>query len=235
VAAVLSTALSCSGARVPLQAAPAPAPSSASTLPSADLLFIVSANAANLTDDNSLVLSNVAETAQFTAAHGRSGVYPIAFFTSTASGSQFLSTDGQWLDNPQAVLFGANSTTGNQTAVLLTLGDPVYDASAQTVTFTYKQLPAAVTSLKYAGGAVGDVIVESQSNAGTPVASQIAPGTTLNSVALFVDMNQQAMQPKAETKTFWWPFWGGWGGYGGCGWGCGYGGGYPYGGYGWGK
>ncbi len=31
----------------------------------------------------------------------------------------------------QAVLFGANSSTGNQTAVLLTLGDPVYDASAQ--------------------------------------------------------------------------------------------------------
>lgn len=28
-------------------------------------------------------------------------------------------------------------------------------------------------------------------------------GTTLNSVALFIDMNQQAMQPKAETKTFW--------------------------------
>ena len=56
---------------------------------------------ANFTGDNSLVLSTVAETAQFTAAHGRSGVYPIAFFTSTASGSQFLSTDGQWLENPQ--------------------------------------------------------------------------------------------------------------------------------------
>ena len=59
--------------------------------------------------------------------------------------------------------------------------------SLQTVTFTYEQLPAEVTSLKYAGGAVGDVIVESQSNAGTPVASQIAPGQTSVVLALSHD------------------------------------------------
>lgn len=143
------------------------------------------------------MLKNVAQTAQFSATGGRSGIYPISYFTSTSAGSQFLSASGQWLDNPQvsmkipciklpmchslqnlfdsgicrqqpykpnklaclcyyswtdvslsvvdsesrwltevvwllqAVLFGASAQSSNQTAVLLTLSQPKYDAAAQ--------------------------------------------------------------------------------------------------------
>ena len=37
-------------------------------------------------------------------------------------------------------------------------------------------------------------------------------GTSLKAAALFIDSNQQALSPKAETKFFFWPLWGGYGG-----------------------
>jgi len=37
----------------------------------------------------------------------------------------------------QAVLFGASGQAGNQTAVLVTLSDPVYDSNAQVRRFFY--------------------------------------------------------------------------------------------------
>ena len=37
-------------------------------------------------------------------------------------------------------------------------------------------------------------------------------GTSLKAAGLFIDSNQQALSPKAETKTFFWPLWGGYGG-----------------------
>ena len=47
----------------------------------------------------------------------------------------------------------------------------------QTLTFPYQQLPATTTSLKYAGGAVGDIVVESENDMGTPLMSQALAGT----------------------------------------------------------
>ena len=56
---------------------------------------------AAFTAENSLVLTGVSESAQFTTTGGRSGIYPTSFFTNTASGSQFVSSSGQWLAEPQ--------------------------------------------------------------------------------------------------------------------------------------
>ena len=47
----------------------------------------------------------------------------------------------------------------------------------QTLTFAYKQLPAALSALQFAGGAVGDMIMESQGNMGTPLLTQSASGS----------------------------------------------------------
>ena len=47
------------------------------------------------------MLTGVSESAQFTTTGGRSGIYPTSFFTNTASGSQFVSSSGQWLAKPQ--------------------------------------------------------------------------------------------------------------------------------------
>lgn len=55
----------------------------------------------------------------------------------------------------------------------------------QTLTFAYKQLPAAKSSLKFAGGAVGDEVMEQGSNTGTPLLSQIAPGEQHMETPLF--------------------------------------------------
>ena len=59
---------------------------------------------ATFTADSSLVLNGVSESAQFTTTAGRSGIYPISFFTNTASGSQFVNSSGQWLAEPQVIM-----------------------------------------------------------------------------------------------------------------------------------
>lgn len=73
----------------------------------------------------------------------------------------------------------------------------------------YTVLPAQQSSLKFSGGAVGDAVAEAQSNTGVPLLANIATRTKFNGAAIFIDSNQMSLQPKAETKTFWWwPSWG---------------------------
>lgn len=77
-------------------------------------------------------------------------------------------------------------------------------AVAQTLAFTYQYLAPAESSLKYAHGAVGHVIKDAQMNPnGLNVIGQIMPGMSMNGAALFIDSNTMALQPKAETKTWW--------------------------------
>ena len=42
-----------------------------------------------------------------------------------------------------------------------------------------------------------------QSGNNMNVIGQIMPGMTMNGAALFIDSNTMALQPKAETKTWW--------------------------------
>lgn len=63
-------------------------------------MYILNAQA-TFTAENSVVLTGVSESAQFTTTGGRSGIYPTSFFTNTAAGSQFVSSSGQWLAEPQ--------------------------------------------------------------------------------------------------------------------------------------
>ena len=62
----------CTGARVPLQAAPAPGPAAAGSK-AVDLHFVVSADKATFNGDKTLSFANVSQTAQFVANSGRSG------------------------------------------------------------------------------------------------------------------------------------------------------------------
>lgn len=73
----------------------------------------------------------------------------------------------------------------------------------QTLTFPYQFLAPTHTSLKYSGGSVGHVVKEAEANTGLNVVGQILPNMTMNGAALFIDSNQMALQPQAETKTWW--------------------------------
>ena len=56
-----------------------------------------------------------------------------AVFANGTAGARYVSADGTWLSIPDAALIGSanNSGAGADTAVLLTLSNPVYDAAAQ--------------------------------------------------------------------------------------------------------
>lgn len=223
--AVLLAALLCTAdARYPGDAmAPAPM-AQGQKQPKADLTFIIPADSANFTQDGKLVLSGVSQTTAFSAKKGESGIYPTSYFTSVAPGSKFVSSAGDWLDAPQAALYGASSPGNNQSVVLLTLGSPSYDPTSRTLSFTYQYLAPVESSVKYSYGAVGHVVKDAKMNPnGLNVIGQIMPGMSMNGAALFIDSNTMALQPKAETKTWWFPWWGG---YNNC-WNCG--GGYNYG------
>lgn len=218
--AVLLAALFCTAdARYPGNAmAPAPM-AEKSKLPKADLTFIIPADSANFTQEGTLVLTGVSQTTAFTAKKGESGIYPTSYFTSVAPGSKFVSSAGKWLDAPQAALYGASAPGNNQSVVLLTLGSPSYDPTGRTLSFTYQYLAPVDSSLKYSYGAVGHVVKDAKMNPnGLNLIGQIMPGMSMNGAALFIDSNTMALQPQAETKTWWAPWWGG---YNSC-WNCGY-------------
>lgn len=63
-------------------------------------------------------------------AGAQAGVIPTATFTNSTAGGDYVASDGQWLNNPDAALF----TTGNndnQQAVLLSLSSPQYNANSK--------------------------------------------------------------------------------------------------------
>lgn len=53
----------------------------------------------------------------------------MAYFVNTGNGSAFVAADGKWLDTPQAALYGSTEQ-GNQTVVLLSLTNPMFDPAA---------------------------------------------------------------------------------------------------------
>lgn len=74
----------------------------------------------------------------------------------------------------------------------------------QTLSFPYQYLAPQKGSEKYAGGAVGHVVMEADQNMGmSNIIGQILPNMQMNGAALFIDSNQMALQPSAETKTWW--------------------------------
>lgn len=77
------------------------------------------------------------------------------------------------------------------------------NSCAQTLTFPYQFLAPADASVKYHGGSVAHVVKDAQSGNNMNVIGQIMPGMTMNGAALFIDSNTMALQPKAETKTWW--------------------------------
>lgn len=87
---------------------------------------------AEFTAENRLLLRNASETAQYTNAGGRSGIYPISYFTNTSARSPFVAANGKWLDGPQAALYGS-SAPGNLSVVLLALDVPQYDIETQVI------------------------------------------------------------------------------------------------------
>lgn len=228
VGAILAL-IAVAGAR-DLQQAPALAPESSK--PVADLLFVLSAGKASFPSTSTLQLTGVTSTVQFYGAGAKAGVITTPTFANGTAGAEYVASNGEWLNVPDAVLF-SNSGSSNQ-AILLSLQDPLYNEDDKSVTFTIAVVPAEEASLKTARGVTNELVQEHMNSVGTPLTEVIQPGATWSDVALFIDENRDSLKPMAETKTWWW--WGpGWGG----GWGGGYGyrGGWNrgWGGYGWGK
>lgn len=223
---VILALIAVAGAR-DLQQAPALAPETAK--PIADLLFVLSAEKASFPSTSTLQLKGVTSTVQFYGAGAKAGVIATPTFANGSAGAEYVASNGEWLNVPDAVLF-SNVGSNNQ-AILLSLQDPLYDEADKTVTFTIALLPAEESSLKTARGVTNELVQEHMNSVGTPLTEAIQPGTTWTNVALFVDENRDSLKPMAETKTWWW-----WG----PGWGGGWGGGWGYrrgwnGGWGWGK
>jgi hypothetical protein len=207
----------------------AQAPAAGASKPVADLLFVLSAQKATFTDANTLTLTGVTSTAQFYGSGARAGIIPTTVFVNGTAGGSYVSSNGEWLNNPTATLFGFGDNNA-QTSLIMTLASPQVSSDGQTVTFGVSVVSNGNASIKTTKGVANEVVEEAATQANY-LQTAVQPGATLSNIALFVDSNREAIKPIAQTKTFWWwgPHWG-WGGGWGCGWGCGGG---P--GWGWGK
>ena len=64
-------------------------------------------------------------------AGSKAGVLLMPTFVNSSAGATYVATNGQWLDTPDAALIGdVNNSVSNQ-AVLLSLGNPTYDAATK--------------------------------------------------------------------------------------------------------
>lgn len=209
--------------------------------PTADLLFVLSADQATFTTATSLTMQNVSATAQFYGKGARAGVTPTGAFVNSTAGAQYVAAaSGMWLNNPTATVYGFDANnTGH--AVILTLANPTANSAEKTVTFDVG-IVADKSAIKTSKG-VANEEEESAANQAGYLLTSVQPETVLREVAIFIDVNSESVQPDASEKTWFRPYYGGYG----CGWGCG--GGYGYrrdygyggynrgwgGGYGWGK
>ncbi|KAK9904160.1 hypothetical protein WJX75_005539 [Coccomyxa subellipsoidea] len=158
----------------------------------ADILFVIVANKATFTTPSTLVLSSLAHTVASFEVGGRAGVSPIVVFTSTTPGAPYVDAQGQWLDQPEALMKG---TLGGQPAdSLLLLSRPAYNETDMTLTFTVATLQPTPLSVKFSGGVVSERIQQAGSGMGAPLIQTAAPGMELTDVTVFIDMNRQAMQ-----------------------------------------
>ncbi|EIE22631.1 hypothetical protein COCSUDRAFT_53613 [Coccomyxa subellipsoidea C-169] len=213
--AVLVALIAAAGARdLPPASAPAPAMSK----PIADLVFTLSAEKASFPTSTTLQLQGVSSTAQYYGAGAKAGLISTSVFTNGSAGAEYVASNGEWLNVPDAVLF-ATSGSSNK-AILISLQDPIYNKEDKTVTFNIAVLPADEAALKTARGVTNELVMEHANNVGTPLTEAVQPSAVWNDVALFIDQNRESLKPIAETK---WGSGSGWGGsgWGGSGWGSG--------------
>ncbi|BDA45838.1 hypothetical protein COCOBI_07-6250 [Coccomyxa sp. Obi] len=187
------------------EAVPAPSPSvgeeKGEQVEGADVTFFLTAEKATFPTPTTLVLQRPAATVASFRAGGRSAGEPTADFASAAPGARFVDGRGQWLGQPDALLQG--SVNGVQSDVLLTLSQPVYDAAAQTLTFTVAVLPPLPSPPKLSGGVVSRHIEQYEAGAGSALVQVVEPGMVLEDAAMFIDQNSAALQKPAELKFGW--------------------------------
>ncbi|CAL8470567.1 g10109 [Coccomyxa elongata] len=187
------------------EAAPAPSASleqeKSEQVEGADVTFFLTAEKATFPTATTLVLQRPAATVASFQAGGRSAGERTAAFASAAPGARFVDGRGQWLGQPDALLQG--SANGAQSDVLLTLLQPVYDAAAQTLTFTVAVLPPVPSSAKLSGGVVSRRIAQYEVGVGSALVQVVEPGMVLDDAAMFIDQNSAALQKPAELKFGW--------------------------------
>ncbi|CAL5222579.1 g4968 [Coccomyxa viridis] len=177
-------------------AAPA-APSVAATH-----LFMQTASAAMLSSEG-LVLEDVPPFTQYTAfsKDGPSvGQHDNMDFMSGA----FSNEDGGWLGLPQAALMG--KVEGQDTVLLVQLGQPVYVPSEAKVTYTAgRVLPADPTSLALSNGALNKLL-KGREGEGSPAFMSIEDaqeGFLMSECSMFIDAAYTEAQPALKPARRW--------------------------------
>ena len=61
-------------------------------------------------------------------------------------------------------------------------------------------IPADIADLKTTGGLTARLVNTSNAGIGTPLPVSVAPGTTWSTVALFIEIEQSIMVPRASTE-----------------------------------
>lgn len=202
----------------------AQAPAGQPSKPVSDLLFILSADMALFTADNTLVLTNASSTAQFYGKGADAGVIITPDFANSTAGAKYVSSSGQWLNNPTATLYGFDQN-GTDHSILVTLSSPMTDVDSKMVTFNATVISNS-TAIKSSKGVANAAEKQAETD-NTLMLTSVQAGTMVTDVALFVDSDSDALAPEAKTER-----WGrgggyrryggyrrGYGGYG-CGWGC---------------
>ncbi|KAK9843951.1 hypothetical protein WJX81_000310 [Elliptochloris bilobata] len=171
------------------------------SVPDADVLFSLAATSALLTPQ-SLTLTDVASSAQFSTARHHAGLYTTAEFTNSTLGSHFTSKSGEWMDDPVSVLYG--SVNGTVSAALLQLAKPMYNATAKTIVFQSTVLNGNTTThLTAADGVAARLIDDAANGVGASLQAPTAvpaDGLAFGDVALFIDQNSLRLGPDATTK-----------------------------------
>ncbi|BDA43975.1 hypothetical protein COCOBI_05-1590 [Coccomyxa sp. Obi] len=210
-----------------MAAAPVAAAGCNASSDSASLLFIQQAKLVNFTTQGGstlMTMSNVTSQTIFFADKPEryAGMIGTDFFS--ADKMFYSNKSNQWLDAPNAALFGTRGNMPqNNTVVIVTLHDPVYDAAAATLTYNVTFVPE-----RHVGSIASFYRRHKSMPAFTKVIEKVEGKAFLKDVALFIDNFQSTglLDPNPVDNTVI-PG----GGLGGCfnggwGWGNGCGGGW---------
>lgn len=164
----------------------------------ADLLFILSADLATFATADTLVLSYCSSTAQFYGKGAHAGVIPTERFMNDTLGSKYVSSNGQWLGNPIATLYGFDLNMTKH-GILITLSAPTVNAESRTVIFKATTMTSGEPSIKTRNG-VANNVVEDFGNVKDFLLTKVQAGTMLYDVGLFIDSDTNALGLEAHTK-----------------------------------
>ncbi|CAL8469961.1 g9503 [Coccomyxa elongata] len=205
-------------------AAPAAAAGCNASSDTASLLFIQQAKLVTFTTQRGLtlmVLSNVTSQTIFFADKPEryAGMIGTDYFSTDRI--FYSNTSNQWLDAPNAALFGTRGNKPqNNTVVIVTLHDPVYDAAAATLSYNVTFVPE-----RHVGSIANFYRRHKSAPAFTKVLEKVEGKAFLKDVALFTDNFQSTdlLNPDPVDNTYI-PgggfdscFGGGWGWGNGCG------------------